>query len=197
MLLLVGCFWNINAIASLQTYNGRYILQFNLPNLPSSQTISLSHTHTHTFHTQRLAYSMLLVMYRMSRDFSDARGRNEGTEWRQPRCVCVECERVSARAHVLLFYFPLTLFVCVLSTLSQWLGNYSYLWVGISGISVSCSVRIYDKEVCSGLHMASVPLFLGVTCIARPVCGPSIRCQSGSSPHLFISMTEEPSCQSS
>lgn len=34
-------------------------------------------------------------------------------------------------------------------------------------------------------------------CERSHVRGPSIRCQSGSSPHLFISMTEQPSCQSS
>lgn len=36
------------------------------------------------------AYSRLLVVYSTSWDFSDARGRNEGAEWRQPCSVFIQ-----------------------------------------------------------------------------------------------------------
>lgn len=52
-----------------------------------------------------------------------------------------------------------------------------------------------------GLHSSSYmppnPLVSAYACMRSRARDLSIRCQSGSSPHLFISMTEELSCQSS
>lgn len=46
-------------------------------------------------------------------------------------------------------------------------------------------------------NMPPNPLVSAYECIRSQAPDLSIRCQSGSSPHLFISMTEELSCQSS
>lgn len=154
----------------------------------TKQPISPSHTHI-----QRLAYSMLLVVYCISRDFSDARGRNEGTEWRQPPlCLCEAWSCVSACTCVVF----LLLFVHVLLPLSHWLG--SFLVSGNVCIGVSCDVQIHDSEVCSCLRTHCLTLCLRIACVWEVMhAARRFRCQSGSSPHLFISMTEELSCQSS
>lgn len=195
MFLLVACFWNSEALSSFQTYIKRQISQFFWPNLQSSQTISPSHTHIHTG-TQRLAYSMLLVVYCISRDFSDARGRNEGTEWRQPRCVIMRLCMHMCCFFLFLFFFPhLTVCPCVVTSVTPTWKLVICEWGCLRRGAMRCT-HLWQRGLLVSSYMPSNPLCMRER-MRSHAHGPSIRCQSGSSPHPFISMTEELSCQSS
>lgn len=160
------------------------ISHFFGPNLQNNPYLP----HTHTYRGWPTACCLLCTAY-LGISLMQGDAMKEQSD-ANPRCVCVRPDHASLHARVLFFY-------CCLS-MCCYLCHTGFLVSGNVCIGVSCDVQIHDSEVCSCLRTHCLTLCLRIACVWEVMhAARRFRCQSGSSPHLFISMTEELSCQSS
>ena len=110
---------------------------------------------------------MLLVVYSISRDFSDARGRNEGTEWRQPRCVYVG--------------FDCALFLVCACVVTSVILPWKLVGMEMS-VCVKLCAHLWHQRLLAGSHRPLNPLF--VVCVWEVM---RVVCRSAVNPaHLLI-----------